>query len=142
MQLKLLKNNSFSCVLLISGNFSSPMNSLVCQTDHSDHFFIKHLSGINLRFKGKRGAPGELQKGEGHLPSADQTGTPQTTANLKIRIPMKTGTLLTPFQTWSLTSCTDVSSCFFASQNYYSFKIKRNFNSTQIIHLPGEKTPW
>lgn len=41
------------------------MNSLVGQTDHSNHFFIKHLSEINLRFKGKRGAPGELQGGGG-----------------------------------------------------------------------------
>lgn len=34
------------------------------QTDPSNHFFIKHLSEINLRFQGKRGAPAELQGGE------------------------------------------------------------------------------
>ena len=50
-------------MLLFSDSFSSPMYSLAGQSDPSNHF-IRHLSEIHLRFKGRRGAPADLQAGE------------------------------------------------------------------------------
>lgn len=62
------------------------------QTDPSNHFFIKHLSEINLRFQGKRGGPAELQGGEEspnfskHPPLCRPENTPESTGNLKIQV--------------------------------------------------------
>lgn len=121
-------------MLLISGNFSSPMNSLVDQTDHSNHFFNQAPVRNQFEIRRQEGStwrtPG---RGRDILPLLTKHNQPEN------KVPNETETLLTPSQTWSLTSCTDVSSCFFASRHYFIvFQNQKGFQFNSM-HLRGEK---
>lgn len=124
------------------------MNSSVGQTYHSSHFFIKHLSDVNLRVKGKREAPGELQGGGGtsslcgtnkhtqihsqpeNKVSNENVNTSDTISNLVFDIwhRFKLTFLLPP----ALLSRSK-------GKNSLSITDSQDLNSAQIIHLSGEQ---